>query len=95
MNFDRLKHSYGVAKKMYEIGSLLSLNDKELEQLYILELNHDIGYEFTKVGFEHNKVGGNILKKSGFKYWKEVYFHGEIQNEYDSLFLDILNSADM
>ena len=30
-----------------------------------------------------------------FKYWKEIYYHGEIDIEYSSLYLDILNQADM
>ena len=95
MDFDRLKHSYGVAKKMYEIGVLLNLKVEELESLYILGLNHDVGYQFTDNIYEHNKVGGDILKESEYIYWKEVYYHGEIKCEYESLFLDILNSADM
>lgn len=95
MDFDRLKHSYGVANKMREIGTQNGLNDDELEDLFVLGLNHDIGYEFSEFGFQHNKIGGDILKKSGYIYWKEIYYHGEVQDEYKSLFLDILNSADM
>ena len=32
---------------------------------------------------------------NGFKYWQEVYYHGEITSAYHSMFLDILNQADM
>ena len=95
MDIDRLKHSYSVAKKMQEIGNNLGLRDKELQELFILGLNHDIGYEFTENGIDHNKIGGIILKNSNYKYWKEVYYHGEIQDEYQSLYLTILNQADM
>ena len=35
------------------------------------------------------------VKASGFKYWKEIYYHGEIDVEYESLYLKILNQADM
>lgn len=28
-------------------------------------------------------------------YWKEIYFHGEIDIAYESIYLDILNQADM
>ena len=31
----------------------------------------------------------------GFKYWKEIYYHGELDDKYTSLYLDILNQADM
>lgn len=95
MDQDRLKHSYAVAKKMMEIGKEKNLNKKEIEELFILGLNHDIGYEFTNNGINHNKIGGEILKNSGYKYWKEVYYHGELQEEYNSEYLTILNQADM
>lgn len=95
MNNDRLIHSYGVGKKMMEIGKKYDLSEDELKELFILGLNHDIGYEFTTHGINHNKIGGELLKQSGFKYYKEVYYHGELTNEYNSLYLDILNMADM
>ena len=93
MDNDRLIHSYNVGKKMMEIGKKYNLSEEELEELFILGLNHDIGYEFDPTN--HNKVGGEILRKQNYKYYKEVYYHGEIQNEYKSLYLDILNMADM
>lgn len=40
-------------------------------------------------------IGGEILKNSEYKYWKEVYHHGNPDAEYSSLFLKILNMADM
>ena len=91
MDEDRLKHSYSVAKKMVETGKSIGLSDGELEELFILGFNHDIGYEYTENGKEHNKVGGELLRKSGFKHWKEVYYHGQLTKEYESLYLDILN----
>ena len=94
MDKDRLIHSYNVGKKMMEIGKKYNLTNDELEELFILGLNHDIGYEFGE-GSNHNKTGGEILKKSNYKYYKEVYYHGEIDCDYSSLYLDILNMADM
>ena len=35
------------------------------------------------------------LKQNNYKYWQEVYYHGQIECEYKSLYLDILNKADM
>lgn len=95
MDMDRLKHSYSVAKKMQEIGRKLNLDERDIYELFVLGLNHDIGYEYSENGKNHNKIGGEILKNSGFKNWKEVYYHGMLTNEYSSLFLDILNCADM
>ena len=54
-----------------------------------------MGYEFAKNGINHNIIGGEILKNNNFKYWREIYYHGEINIEYNSLYLDILNQADM
>ena len=93
MDKDRILHSYGVANKMVEIGKLLKLDNNLLDDLFIIGINHDIGCEFDKNN--HAVVGGNKLKEVGFKYYKEVYYHGRIQDEYNSLYLDILNMADM
>ena len=41
------------------------------------------------------EIGGEILKNSGYKYWREVYYHGDVNSSYESSFLDILNLADM
>lgn len=95
MDEKRLKHSYAVAKKMMEIGYENNLSEEQIQELFLLGLNHDIGYEFVNDTKYHNQEGGLILKKSGYKYWKEVYYHGMLTNEYDSLYLKILNQADM
>lgn len=70
------------------------MNEKQLQELFILGYNHDIGYEYGNIE-NHRIIGGNILKESNYKYWKEVYYHGEINCEYSTLYLDILNKADM
>ena len=93
MDKDRILHSYGVANKMVEIGKLLKLDNNLLDDLFIIGINHDMGCEFDKNN--HAEVGGNKLNELGFKYYKEVYYHGRIQDEYNSLYLDILNMADM
>lgn len=94
MDEDRLNHSIAVARKMIEIGKECNLSDDELKDLFVLGLNHDIGYEYGN-NLEHAHIGGDILKRNNYKYWKEVYYHGNINSEYTSLFLEILNKADM
>lgn len=91
---DRLKHSLAVARKMVSIGKNKGLSEEQLQELFILGYNHDIGYEFG-TNENHRVIGGNILKQSNYKYWQEVYFHGETDIQYHSLYLDILNMADM
>lgn len=95
MNFDRLKHSYRVAIKMQDIGKKLKLESNQINELFILGLNHDIGYQFTNNHTIHNRIGGKNLKQTNYKYWKEVYYHGETNIEYNSLYLDILNLSDI
>lgn len=91
---DRLKHSYAVAKKMIEIGKEHKLSNFEIQELFVLGLNHDIGYEFGN-NSNHNVIGGKLLKENDYKYWQEVYYHGQTECKYKSLYLDILNMADM
>ena len=91
---DRLNHSIAVARKMVEIGKEYNLTDEQLKELFLLGYNHDIGYEFCN-NENHRIVGGNILKANNYRYWQEVYYHGEIDIEYSSIYLDILNKADM
>ena len=94
MDNNRLNHSLAVAKKMVEIGKNYSLKYDELSDLYVLGFNHDIGYEYGN-NSNHAHIGGEILKRNNYKYWKEIYYHGDINSEYTSLFLNILNEADM
>ena len=94
MDKDRLNHSLAVARKMVEIGKKYNLNNKELEDLFVLGFNHDIGYEHGN-HLNHEHIGGEILKRNNYKYWKEIYYHGNINTKYSSLYLKILNKADM
>ena len=94
MNKDRLNHSYAVANKIVEIAKEKNLDKDQLDELFILGYIHDIGYQFGNCE-NHNVVGGSILKNNGYKYWKEVYYHGVPNSEYKSLYLDLLNMADM
>ena len=91
---DRLKHSYAVGRKMVEIGKKYKLSDFELQELFVLGLNHDIGYEFGN-NSNHNIIGGKLLKENNYQYWQEEYYHGQAECKYKSLYLDILNMADM
>jgi len=72
---NRLKHSIAVARKMQEIACNYNLSEEDKNNLFVIGLNHDIGYEFTKISTNHNKIGGEILKNTGFKFWKEIYNH--------------------
>lgn len=90
MDENRLKHSLAVANKMIELN-----NGLDAEKLFLIGYLHDIGYKFTSDKPKHNIVGGELLKKEGFAYWKEIYYHGEADCEYNSKYLFLLNKADM
>lgn len=92
----RWKHILGVARKAKEIAAKFKpYDDKFVEDMFLLGVLHDFGYEFMENNAGHAAVGGEILKRSGYKYWQEVSNHGNetIDNMSDELF--ILNCADM
>ncbi len=95
MDEDRIKHSIAVARKMVEIAKNKNLSEEEIKNCFVIGYNHDIGYEFTTNGINHNIIAGQILKNNNFKYWREIYYHGEINTDYNSIYLTILNQADM
>ena len=66
MDNDRVKHSISVARRMVEIGKSYNLSNEELEELFVLGLNNDIGYKFC-AGRNQNVIGGNIKKRSNYK----------------------------
>lgn len=47
---------------MVEIARNKNLSDEDIKNCFIIGYNHDIGYEFTRNGINHNKIGGKILK---------------------------------
>ena len=63
--------------------------------MFLLGMLHDMGYEFIESNASHAAVGGQILQRSGYKYYKEIALHGDetVENMSDELF--ILNCADM
>lgn len=96
ITIDRLNHSITVANRMKEIVSQNS--DKfycSANEAFIIGYLHDIGYKFVDNLLDHAHKGGEVLKEQGYKYWKEIYYHGLVQNEYHSNELDLLNFIDI
>lgn len=90
----RLSHSLAVARLMHDKALELSYNEDYAKEMFTLGYLHDIGYEYTDIKEQHPQIGGEILKKSNYKYWKEVYYHGST-DIYSSFELDLLNYADL
>lgn len=63
---NRWKHILGVARKAKEFALKMRPKDKKyVEDMFLLGLLHDIGYEFTEGNASHAIIGGEILKRSG------------------------------
>lgn len=93
---DRIRHMLAVAKKMEQVVSENPNRfDASPEDAFVLGLLHDIGYEFVDEQKNHAKTGGLILKSQGYKYWREVYYHGIPYPDYASKLLTLLNQVDL
>lgn len=96
MTINRLQHSLAVAKKMKKIVALQPEKfECNADEAYLIGLLHDIGYEFSENQIDHAHNGGLFLKEQGYKYWREIYYHGTVQNEYNSVILIVLNYVDL
>lgn len=84
----RLAHCGHVAEKMFKAAPGNMKRD-----MYTLGLLHDIGYLY--VGGGHAAAGGILMLNVGYKYWKEIYYHGYPTKEYTSEALDLLNDANI
>lgn len=91
---NRLKHSLVVATRMKQLVKDYKL-DFSPEEAYTVGWLHDIGYSFTDVQLNHAVVGGHVLKGLNYKFWKEVYWHGHKNPEYDSFMLQFLDYVDI
>ena len=92
----RWQHILGVARKAKILADKLKPNDTQYaEDMFLLGIMHDLGYEFIESNASHAAIGGEILKRNNYRYWQEVSLHGDetVENMSDELF--ILNCADM
>ncbi len=92
----KINHSLGVARKMRSIAQRYpELFTCSPEEIFYIGIVHDIAYEFVEDPILHEHTGGELLRKLDFKYWREVYYHGDPNSEYISNELLLLNFADM
>ena len=93
---NRWQHILGVARKCREYAAKFRPDDSKFtEDMFLLGIMHDLGYEFIESNASHAAIGGEILKRNDYRYWQEVSLHGDetVENMSDELF--ILNCADM
>ena len=93
---NRWQHILGMARKAKILADKLKPNNVQYaEDMFLLGIMHDLGYEFIESNTSHAAIGGEILKRNNYRYWQEVSMHGDekVDNMSDELF--ILNCADM
>ena len=93
---DRIHHMLQVARRAYELSiTLFGWSEEKAKQMFTMGLLHDIGYEFVPDQLQHAHVGGELLRDIGYRYWQEVYHHGDPNSFFKSDELTVLNLADM
>ena len=86
----RWQHILGVARRAQALAEKLRPNDDLFVQaMFLLGMLHDFGYEFAEDPGKHPQIGGEILKRQGYRYWREVENHGnaDITEVSDELFI--------
>lgn len=75
---NRWQHILGVARKCREYATKFRPDDSKFtEDMFVLGILHDMGYEFTNDNIGHASVGGEILKRSNYNK-KYPRFLGDI-----------------
>ena len=91
---NRWNHILGVARRAKDLAAKLQPdNPQYAEDMFLLGILHDFAYEFRGKG--HALAGGEILKRNGYRYWREVSEHGHVENVNLTDELFILDCADM
>ena len=93
---DRWNHILGVARQAARLAEKFFTGDANKKQeMFLLGMLHDVGYEFAVEKRQHAALGGELLRRTGYDCWREVYEHGnpDVSEMSDELFL--LNCADM
>ena len=92
----RWQHILGVARRAKALAEKLRPQDEMFAQdMFLLGMLHDFGYEFCENPSDHPSTGAEILKRQGYRYWKEVADHGNINVTEVSDALFVLSCADM
>ncbi|MBR1600405.1 MAG: HDOD domain-containing protein [Alphaproteobacteria bacterium] len=67
---NRWRHILGVARKCKKYAAKFKPDDsKYAEDMFLLGMLHDMGYEFMESNASHAAVGGEILKRNNFRYY--------------------------
>ncbi len=73
---NRKKHIWAVAELMKKYGQERNMSKEDCEDLFMLGLLHDVGYEFAEPEnyILHNKIGGGYFEKTGLQVVERSLF---------------------
>ena len=92
----RMLHCHNVGLRMASYAKKhLGWDDVKCNDMYILGMMHDLGYELNPDPFEHDEAMSEALGHTGYKYVKEIAYHSCMQTEFDSPEMRLLYFGDM
>lgn len=92
----RYKHCHNVGLKMYSYAKFhMGMNETQCQQMFLLGILHDVGYELNSDAFMHDVAMSEILKNSNYIYADEIEYHSYLQHDFDSQAMKLLYFGDM
>lgn len=90
----KVAHCQRVAEVMFNLAKYCcELEEDECKEMYALGLVHDVGYLNVKDFSDHPFNGASMLP--GYRYSAEILYHGDPSHAEDSIYIKLLNFADM
>ena len=92
----RMLHCHNVGLRMYSYAKKhLGWPSDKCQDMYVLGMMHDLGYELDADAFRHDEAMAKALNRMGYKYSNEIYYHSRMQQKYDSPEMRLLYFGDM
>ena len=92
----RMLHCHNVGLRMASYAkNHLGWDNVRCNDMYILGMMHDLGYELNGDPFLHDEAMAEALGHTGYKYMKEIAYHSCMQHDYDSPEMRLLYFGDM
>ena len=88
------EHSITVWRVMQQLALDKAGDQDYANDMFVFWYLHDVGKQFWYTS-DHAERWWEILKRVGYKYRQEVYYHGGVNIQYSSTELDLLNTADL
>ena len=91
----RMLHCHNVGLRMYSYAKQRwGWPQDRCDDMYILGMMHDIGYELNPDPYEHDEAMAKALGHAGYKYIEEIRHHSFLQTDYDTPEMQLLYFGD-